>query len=433
MDAVTPGPAGKVTKSVALSCPSCGAPIEIRGYFHTVNIVCGHCGVVLDTRTPTLVILQKFETQASIKPAIPLGSRGKLNGVLFEAIGYQLRQIVSDGVAYQWSEYLLFNPFQGYRYLTEYHGHWNFGRTLNALPAVHVLVRPTARLGTQAYRHFQTASAQTVYVLGEFPWQVRVGDQVTVSDYVAPPLLLSSEVTRDEVVWSTAVYTDGRAIWQAFQLPGSPPHPYGVYENQPSPYTGKVGSVWRTFFLLLLVLMASAIVLPLIINRNEKVFDRDYVYDKNPTAEPSFVTQPFTLDGRTSAVEIRTNTNIDDDWVYFHYALINEETGHAFDFGREISKYSDEGSKNDSVTIPSVPSGKYYLRVEPEMDPNSPTLRYNRNLRYEIIIRRDPPHYWFFVVVFFLLLVPPIYVTIQATKFESARWADSDYGSGGGI
>jgi len=428
---MTSGPAGKVAKSVSLSCPSCGAPIDLRGYFHTVNVACAHCGAILDARTPTLTILQKFEKQTSIQPAIPLGSRGKLNGIDFEVIGYQLRQIVSDGVAYQWSEYLLFNPFQGYRYLTEYRGHWNFGRTLNALPAMQMGLRRTASVGAQVYRHFQTANAQTVYVLGEFPWQVRVGDEVSAADYVAAPFLLSSETTADEVVWSTAVYTDGRALWQAFQLPGSPPPVSGVYENQPSPYKGKVGSVWKTYFLLLIALIVAAIVLPTMINRNQKVFDRDYVFNGHPNGDSSFVTQPFELDGRTSSVEIKTITNLDNDWAYFHYALINQDTGHAFDFGREVSKFSDEGSKEDRVIIPSVASGKYYLRVEPEMDTNSPTLRFGRSLRYEVIVTRDPPVYWFFLVVFFLLLIPPIYVTIQAMKFEGARWAESDYGSGG--
>ena len=39
-----------------------------------------------------------------------------------------------DGIEYRWSEYLLYNPYKGYRYLTEYNGHWNDIRTLRALP-----------------------------------------------------------------------------------------------------------------------------------------------------------------------------------------------------------------------------------------------------------------------------------------------------------
>ena len=73
-------------------------------------------------------------------------------------------------------------------------------------------------------------------MLGEFPWQVRSGDVATVSDYVAPPLMLSAEKTPDETTWSIGEYTDGRQLWQAFRLPGEPPRPVGVFANQPSPY-----------------------------------------------------------------------------------------------------------------------------------------------------------------------------------------------------
>ncbi len=27
---------------------------------------------------------------------------------------------------FQWREYLLFNPYKGYAFLSEYNGHWNF-------------------------------------------------------------------------------------------------------------------------------------------------------------------------------------------------------------------------------------------------------------------------------------------------------------------
>ena len=40
-------------------------------------------------------------------------------------IGFERRTIHVDGMAYSWHEYVLFNPFKGFRYLTEYNGHWN--------------------------------------------------------------------------------------------------------------------------------------------------------------------------------------------------------------------------------------------------------------------------------------------------------------------
>ena len=39
-----------------------------------------------------------------------------------------------DGETFEWDEYLLFNPYKGFRYLTEYDGHWNFVTPLEAMP-----------------------------------------------------------------------------------------------------------------------------------------------------------------------------------------------------------------------------------------------------------------------------------------------------------
>ncbi|MGN7062052.1 DUF4178 domain-containing protein, partial [Neisseria sp. P0001.S006] len=67
-------------------------------------------------------------------PLIPLGTRGKFHGDAYEAIGFQVRTIHVEGEAYSWAEYLLFNPFKGFRYLTEYNGHWNDVKPVKSLP-----------------------------------------------------------------------------------------------------------------------------------------------------------------------------------------------------------------------------------------------------------------------------------------------------------
>ncbi|MBI1895223.1 MAG: DUF4178 domain-containing protein, partial [Acidobacteria bacterium] len=103
----------------ALVCPNCGGSVALRGYGHSVNAVCEHCLTVLDTTTPSLAVLQKYGKQERIDPKIPLGSRGKLEGAEFEVIGFQVRTITVDGIDYSWSEYLLFHPYKGYRYLSE--------------------------------------------------------------------------------------------------------------------------------------------------------------------------------------------------------------------------------------------------------------------------------------------------------------------------
>lgn len=417
-----------VPKPQALNCPNCGAALELRGFAHSLTIACPQCQSVLDAKDPHLQILQKVQARTSSRIRIPLGTRGQIRGAPYEVIGFQERTITVEGVDYSWNEYLLFNPYKGFLYLTEYNGHWNLVRTLRALPAMQQGKRPVAYLKGERFAHFQTSQARTTYVIGEFPWQVRLGDAAAVMDFVAPPRMLSSERTGAEVTWSLGEYIPGSEIWKMFQLPGKAPYAQGVYANQPSPYQGAIARVWTACAYLLLALFAAAMAIG-ILSRDEVVFDRQYAVHAG-AARP-FVTDVFQLKGRPSNVEVEIHTNLENQWAGFVMALINDETGEAFDFGREVSYYhgrdSDgswsEGSRDDSVTLSPVPSGRYYLRVEPAVDDNAPPVN------YQLIVKRDVPVSWLYGVALLLLLAPPVVVTIRALRFNHRRWQESDYGS----
>ena len=142
------------------------------------------------------------------------------------------------------------------------------------------------------------------------------------------------------------------------------------------------------------------------------------------------MTPVFELKGDKPAnVEIYTNTGLANNWAYFSYALINEETGQAYDFGRELSYYfgadSDgswtEGSTSDTVTLPSIPAG----------DTICVSSRRSRRVcsRWAIasgcgaMCRASDILGWFS----FLLLIPPAFTTFRRIGFETQRWAESDY------
>ncbi|MGA2215622.1 MAG: DUF4178 domain-containing protein, partial [Bryobacteraceae bacterium] len=220
----------------SIVCPNCGGPVQLRGFANTLSVVCPQCLSVLDASTPEVQILQKFQGKTQVKPAIPLGARGKFGGTEYEAIGFQVRQVDTGDDSYSWAEYLLFNPYKGFRYLTEYNGHWNFVQVETALPEkLRARAKPAMRFGGVTYLAFDSMIASTVYVLGEFPWRVKSGDSVACQDFVAPPAMLSAESTEGEITWSRAEYMTGAQIWQAFRLSGSPPPASGVFANQPSP------------------------------------------------------------------------------------------------------------------------------------------------------------------------------------------------------
>jgi hypothetical protein len=429
MSASGPNPPG-MPQVKSLNCPGCGAAITLRSFTQAVTVVCDHCHSILDAQDPRLTILQKFtKAVGEDPPLIPLGTRGTIRGTAYEAVGFQRRTIHVEGIPYSWHEYVLFNPYKGFRYLTEYNGHWNDTSILRSLPTVNDNVSPaTVTYLGQTYKHFQTAKAGTSFVLGEFPWQVRVGESADVSDYISPPRVISSERSAKEITWSMGEYVSGREIWKAFGLQGDPPERIGVYENQPSPLSADTSAIWFACagFLALLVLMLMGFST---FARNEQVIAGNYEFNTNARGEASFVTDVFEVKGHTSDLELKTKSNVDNNWIYLNYALINQNTGQAYDFGREVSYYhgydSDgfwsEGRQDDSVAIPSVPPGNYYLRVEPESD-------FGRGIIwYSITATRDVPQMSFFGLAFLALLVPAALITWRSLNFEHLRWAESDY------
>jgi Domain of unknown function (DUF4178) len=418
----------------ALNCPGCGAVLTIRSFSNAVTVVCDHCHSILDAQDPLLKILQKFKASKDEDPPhIPLGTRGKIRGTPYEAVGFQRRTIRVEGISYSWHEYVLFNPYQGFRYLTEYNGHWNDTSILRSLPTVNVHASPpTVSYLGETYKHFQTADAQTRFVLGEFPWQVRVGESPTVSDYVSPPRVISSEDTGQEITWSMGEYVSGTDIWKAFGLKGDPLERIGIYENQPSPLSADTTKMWVAFAGFMVVILMMLVGFSTFA-KDEQVMQGDYQFDTGARGEASFVSDVFKVDGHTSDLELSTSASVDNSWIYLNYALINQDTGQAYDFGREVTYYHgydedgswSEGSRKDTVAVPSVPPGNYYLRVEPESD-------FGRGvIVYSISAKRDVPQMSFFGLAVLALLVPTALITWRSMNFEHLRWAESDHAPAG--
>lgn len=424
---MTPATPPSAPKVESLTCPGCGAPLPVRSMGRAVVIVCSHCHSILDAKSPQLTILQRFHGKIEDYPMlIPLGTRGKWRGTVYEVIGFQRREMMDEGITYGWHEYLLFNPYKGFRYFTEFNGHWNDASVVTSLPEVDDL-RATY-LGKK-YKHFQTCQAVTRFVLGEFPWQVSINDWATVTDYVSPPYVLSSETVDHETTWTLGEYIQADEIWKSFQLPGRPPAPVGVFENQPSKSGISAGQIWYTF----LALAAAASVI-LILNENfaqqKEVFEQTYHFTPSPSnADTSFVTPVFELKGRTSSVQVLTMADVSNQWLYLNYALIEEDTGQAYDFGREVSYYfgrdSDgswtEGRQHDQVVLPSIPPGHYYLRIEPESDPTFSTINYT------VSVTRDVPVLELYLAAVGALLLPALLISWRVYNFEQLRWAESDH------
>lgn len=417
------------TRAAGFNCPSCGASLTLSTAGWSASIACSTCGAILDAQDPNLRILQQQSQRLLVQPRIPLGTRGTWKGAQWEVVGFQQVTIQVENVPYSWREYVCFNPYQGFFYLTEYEGHWNVVEKLRRRPDDSQADSSKLRFNGQDYRHFQSANARTTFALGEFPWEVNLGDEVRAHDFVSPPNLLSAEVTEHETTWSLGTYTDPKIIAKAFSLGSELGSPVGVFANQPNPHRNGAKKIMRTFGLLMVALFAM-LVLNEVISQKKQVFDQTYQFVRGQTDTTALVTDPFEIGGRVSNVQVNIQTDLDNDWTYFNLALIDESTGQALDVGRQVSYYygrdSDgswsEGSRNDSFKLGSVAPGRYILRIAPEGGEGA-----GRVVNYTVRIRRDVPSYSFYILGFFALFVPAILSWIPSASFEQRRWAESDH------
>jgi len=416
----------------SLKCPRCAGPLEVRAPGQSQRIACPWCGSLLDV-TRDLAVLEALQ-RPQIKPLVPLGAKGRLRGVEWTVIGVMERSVTVEGLRYRWTEYLLYEPRHGFRWLVEAKRHWSFVEPLNPGD-----VDPRgARYRGERYAHFQSGAATVDHVLGEFYWTVARGETVETDDYVKPPHMLSRELTRDErghgrdggeVNWSLGTYLPGGEVWSAFSLPGSPPEPEGVGPHQPSPWRGAVGPVWVAAGVAAAAIFVAFVFLSALggqtVHRQRVSLPPGVAFsapEATVFAGPIFVTHEGN-------VQVKVEAPVSNAWLYLDGALINEETGAMDEFDMEVSYYhgsdSDgswrEGSTTATRYVPSVPPGRYLLRLQPQWENG------HEPSGYDLTVRSRVPRFSYALLAMLAVLAWPVFATWRWFRFEVARWSESDH------
>jgi hypothetical protein len=244
-------------------------------------------------------------------------------------------------------------------------------------------------------------------------------------DFICPPYLLSQEVTPAESVWSAGEYVEPEEIWAAFSLPDSPPAKYGVAPAQPNPWSSQLGLLWGVFFAAGAACAAVYFFFAMTAS-GKTVYEGAFAVAAAET-ERARVSETFEIPGRRSNLEVLLETNLDGHWAYVSMALIDADTDQAFDFGRGVAYYHgyedgeswSEGSAHERFYLPSIPRGRYYLRVEPETDAPQLSLR--------VVVRRDVPLLRLPFIALLLLLLPVLWASMRSGAFENTRWMESDH------
>jgi hypothetical protein len=425
-----------------VSCPNCGAALELRAPDRTERVVCPSCNSLLDCSQGTLRYLEALKP--GIEPYIPLGSVGTFDEGKFTVTGFLQRCVTYEGIDYFWDEYLLYEPQIGFRWLVQSDGHWSYVRPV--APGDVSGYGSNTRYKGERFKIFQRGEAAVTYVLGEFFWKVHVGEMVATADFIRPPEMLSRETTlaanqggegdefafsvpatEGEVNFSLGTYLPRATVEKAFGLTGLPT-PRGVAPHQPFGYKNIYLS-WA----LLAALVFAVFTLVMLFSPERSVLTHSYAIPAPPPGEKASVifTEPFDLDSYQN-IEISVESSLDNAWVGIGGDLVNESTGLVQPFDLECERFHgfedgeawSEGSNHDSTMLSAVPEGKYSLRLEVEqhVEPNGKppsTLK--------VQVRQGIPRWGLFFLALLLVSAFPLTILLFHLIFEYQRWKDSDY------
>ena len=422
-----------------VSCPHCGGPLELRAPDKTERVTCPNCNSLLDVNQGKLQFLKALE-KPWFQPVIPLGTTGDVPEGKMTVIGAMARSVTIEGTTYFWFEYLLYNPQIGFRWLVHSDNHWNYVR---AVPPGEVNDSDkSATYQGKNYRIFQDAQCNVEVVLGEFYWKVETGEKVRGMDYIAPPYMLSKEVstvyvadadgkrkrTTGEINWSLGTYITVPQIEKAFSVSGLP-RPSNVAPNQPYKY----GWIYKYWIAFLLILLLVGFLTFIVSGSTKQVFSQTVNFAPLPNEDGTqvFFSDPFQLEGRRN-IRIVGESPVQNTWVYLEGDLINDETGVVQSFPIDISYYQgvedgeawSEGGQTDSAYTSSMPAGRYVLRLEGQwerwQEPAVVTVKIEQNVTHGINL----------LVALIVLSIIPVLMGFYHISFERRRWSESMFGGG---
>ncbi len=457
-----------------LNCPKCGGALALHAPDQTQRVGCPSCGSLLSAESGKLAFLKSLK-QPHQDVVIPLGAEGLLKGGKVTCIGQLRRSCTIDGLPYPWTEYLLLDSQDGFKWLVESEGHWSLATAVapGDVPQVSEGQR-NLRTHGQDWRRFQDVQAAVEGVWGEFYWTVEQGERVLVSEFVAPPRSLTRERQShpgggEEVNWSLSTYLEPGEVWSAFKLGGSPPPPQGIGSFQPNPHRAALSksALWivGALGLLLVLVMVESVT-----HRNEELFHRQIdLFELTPSLrqvagaaagrgipagrpttptppgapaeepqEPVFFSDPIELKDGHQNLAVTLSAPVNNNWIELEGALVSETTGVAELFLLESSYYHGldggeswtEGGQTETVFLSALPPGSYVLRLAPSWNGKAPPVR-----AIDVQLRQGVMRWLYPGLALLAILLVPLVMIFPMVAFEGRRWQESMYAprsSGGG-
>jgi hypothetical protein len=263
-------------------------------------------------------------------------------------------------------------------------------------------------------------------VLGEFYWVVSTGDAAKTEDYIAPPYLLSKEVSEGEEVWSVGEYLFSSSIEKAFNLPSSLPRRSGIGMVQPNPWRERaVFSGIVAAFTIVIMWLAHGI----LDRRQPKLlFEREFIYDPGAPTSAKVTTGEFEIAGKTTNLQVEARAEVDNAWISADLTLLDVSREDEDEGSLEVSYYHgvdsdgawNEGAKSNQTYFTDLEPGRYNIMADITAGEVTTPTQYTIRAYQDIATTEN------LIALTLLVGIVPIICLLGAGFFEDARWKNSD-------
>ena len=378
-------------KGQGQECEGCGAALEIVPLPEpTLTISCGRCGSIYSVKGQRLAQLHGAQERPE-GMHLEIGARGSMLGSEWEVVGRMVYEEfeLDDGVWTTWStschEYLVRNDTGEMRSIEiTAEGIVLVGK-LHELPSVHRMARlpwgHSLSFGDHKYRMYERGRSVLVYVDGALPWRAQIGDDSGFVDCIDRPGTLKDRAARRlSIEWPGGLdgpADDGEV--EAFMGEHIP------LEMFTSAFSDAVAPVIKMdalrpnnvpvrifrFGCLTSLISLAALFLCFAVGLSSSPMLGSVRVDAQ-TYPAQGVSEPFEISGDTALVGIEISTNLDNNWTYIEYDLIDASTQKSIAYiPAEVSYYHgveggeswSEGNRSSSRTFVAPDAGTYQLSL----------------------------------------------------------------------
>lgn len=452
LEAFNGPPTGEAMKGQALPCPHCASPLRLQAPDQAERVVCPSCGSLLDANQGRLTFLKSLQ-QPDPHLVIPLGTEGLLRGRSVVVTGCLIRSSTQDGETFRWREYLLLDTrAHHFLWLVESDGHWSLAEGV-APAEVGKGVGLNRTWKGMTFRAYQDYEAVVEGVWGEFYWKIEQGERVRVLESACAPCLMAEEHQKHqggkgaEVTFSLSTYLEGKEIWEAFKLKGSPRPPEGIAPHQPNPNRAKARSL-GTWMMIALGLWLAVLLFQIATHTREVVYQGTFDLAEAATqaqarkvqpggegADVVFFSPPFQVKHGHKNLAVVIHAPLDNAWIEVDGAVASQTANTVEFFQTSVSHYHGvdggeawrEGGQLETTFLSALPPGTYVLRLAPQWEGTLPPVR-----TMTVEVRSGQVHAVYYLLALLAILLPPLLQLFRMWGFEGSRWANSSYTTGGG-